>query len=82
MSLKQTLSTLLADVTENAVAADATLHAKPLAERGVDSVTMLRFLVAIEDTLGMEWATDTPRAVFRSIDSVAAFLEDTVGVVA
>lgn len=80
MSLKHTLNALLADVTENTVVPDATLQGKPLAERGIDSVTMLRFLVAIEDALGIEWATDTPREVFRSIDSVAAFLEDTVSV--
>jgi len=80
MSLKQTLNALLSEVTEGAVSADAEFDAKPLSERGVDSVTLLRFLVAIEDALGIEWATDTPREVFRSIASVAAYLEDAIGV--
>jgi acyl carrier protein len=80
MSLKDTLNTLLAEVTEGAVAANPSQQAKPLSERGVDSVTLLRFLVAIEDSLGIEWSTDTPREVFRSIDSVAGYLETAVGV--
>ena len=80
MSFNTTLDTLLADVTEGAVPADASLQAKPLNERGVDSVTMLRFLVAIEDALGIEWSTDTPREVFRSIQSVAAYLNEAVSV--
>jgi acyl carrier protein len=80
MSLKDTLNTLLAEVTEGAVAAAPEHDTSPLNERGVDSVTLLRFLVAIEDALGIEWSTDTPREVFRSIDSVAAYLEDAVGV--
>ncbi|MBA3279918.1 MAG: hypothetical protein H0U22_14655 [Geodermatophilaceae bacterium] len=80
MNLKDTLNSLLSDVTEGAVAADPAHHGKPLNERGVDSVTLLRFLVAVEDALGIEWATDTPREVFRSIDSVADYLQDAVGV--
>lgn len=80
MSLKDTLNSLLAEVTEGTVAVAPDLQGKALSARGVDSVTLLRFLVAIEDALGVEWATDTPREVFRSIDSVAAYLEDAVGV--
>lgn len=80
MNLIDTLNQLLADVTEGAVPPDAGQQARPLTERGVDSVTLLRFLVAIEDTLGIEWSTDTPRDVFRSVGTVAAYLEETVGV--
>lgn len=80
MNLQHTLDTLLAEVTDGQVAINPELQGKLLAERGVDSVTLLRFLVAVEDALGIEWSTETPREVFRSIESVAAYLDATVGV--
>ncbi len=52
---------------------------KPLRELGVDSVALLAFLVAVEDTFAMEWSEDVPRAVFTSISSIAQYLDEHVG---
>lgn len=46
----------------------------PFATLGLDSVALLAFLVAIEDELKIEWASEVPDTVFHSIRTIADYL--------
>ena len=73
-----TFCTLLAEelnkATEGQVQVSADSVDVPLREMGLDSAGLLTFLLAAEQALGVSWAPETPRSVFRSIRSMAEFL--------
>lgn len=74
-SLLITLAGLLELVTEGRI--DISAHTDgeaDLREFGVDSLSLLNLLVAIEDELGFEWDPETPASTFRSLASIADFL--------
>ena len=73
--LNASLASLLASTTDGEVRVAASEIALPLQQLGVDSVTLLRFLVAVEDSFSIEWAADDPQAAFESIRSLSDYLQ-------
>lgn len=43
---------------------------------GISSLTLLEFLVAIEDEFGIEWDDDVDQSVFDSFESIASHIAD------
>lgn len=74
-TLRERLTSIFVDVNEGRLPLTPEQFETPLQEVGLDSVGLLRFLVAIEDALGIEWSLDVPRHVFRSIASIADYLD-------
>lgn len=50
----------------------------PLRDLGIPSVTILNFLIGIEDSMGIEWPEDTPRESFKTINSIAEQLRPLI----
>jgi acyl carrier protein len=46
---------------------------------GISSLTMLEFLVAIEDEFGIEWDDDVDQSVFDSFGSIATHIGEELG---
>jgi acyl carrier protein len=46
---------------------------------GLDSVTTLAFLVAVEDSFGIEWSDDLPDDVLASFDAMARYIVAELG---
>lgn len=47
---------------------------------GLDSVTMLSFLVAVEDEFGIEWKDDVTEDTLESVGSMASYIAEEVGI--
>jgi acyl carrier protein len=77
-TVKAKLVACLNEVNEGRLTVTLADADKPLRELGVDSVALLAFLVAIEDTFAMEWSEDVAREVFTSIDSIAQYVDEHV----
>ena len=69
------LCNLLSQVSQGKIGVSASEIDTPLKDLGMDSVTLLSFLVAIEDTFGLEWPADVAKDVFASIASIALYVE-------
>lgn len=46
---------------------------------GLDSVTTLAYLVAVEDAFGIEWDDDLPDSVLASFDDMAQYIAGELG---
>ncbi|CAH0244567.1 phosphopantetheine-binding protein [Rhodococcoides fascians] len=43
---------------------------------GINSVTMLSFLVAVEDAFGIEWDDEVPEDVLNGFTSMAEYIQE------
>jgi acyl carrier protein len=77
-TVRSKLVACLNDVNEGRFTVTLADVDKPLRELGVDSVALLAFLVAVEDTFAMEWSEDVSRTVFTSVDTIAQYLGEHV----
>ena len=66
---------LLEEATDGAVRVPAGAHGPDSIRRlAITSVTMLDFLVAVEDAFGIEWDDDLDPAVLASFDAMAQYI--------
>lgn len=75
MNLREKLNQLLTESTHGEVVLGPDVQGAPLVECGVDSIALLNFLVAIEESFSIVWPLGTQEEVFRSIDSLVRFLD-------
>jgi acyl carrier protein len=75
VELRDRLRAVLSEVSRGKIAVSRAQSGALLKDLGMDSVTLLSFLVAIEDLVGIEWPADIPRSTFASIDSIADYID-------
>lgn len=70
---------LMEEAAEHAITIDrADLGAGSIRKLGIDSKTMLAFMVAVEDAFGFEWDDDIDPDTLASFADLAAYLDATV----
>lgn len=72
--IEEELCEILKNVSEGKISITVEDKNKALPDLGMDSVTLLSFLVVIEDSMGVEWSTDLPPTTFNTISSIASYL--------
>ncbi|HEV7368129.1 acyl carrier protein [Arenibaculum sp.] len=73
--LRTRLCDVLSEVSQGKITVSRAQFQAPLKDLGMDSVTLLSFLVAVEDLVGIEWPADIPKSTFASIDSIADYID-------
>ena len=71
---------VLEQATDGAFVADPDdTGADSIRKLGLNSVSMLAFLVAVEDEFGIEWDDDIAEPVLSSFDAMARHIADELG---
>lgn len=73
--LRDRLRDVLSEVSRGKITVSRAQSDAPLKDLGMDSVTLLSFLVAVEDLVGIEWPADIPKSTFASIASIADYID-------
>jgi acyl carrier protein len=69
------LTEVLAEATEGTVTVDrADSGPESIRRLGLNSVSMLAFLVAVEDEFGIEWDDEIDEEILASFDTMAAHI--------